>query len=194
MDSTDVKKLRGNSKPAAPNKTYFKGVELNFFKARLQSADIAGGGINAVIGILLALYAREKTGKGQYIDISMTDGMVGFLSPHLYHYQLTGQHPTRADYFLSHRYDCYNTYETKDGRYISIGAVENRFWKTLCERLKKRTAKLTNLYHSPKSFPANGCIAPKLAWPGLLFCVDIAKIPHIEAGNTRQSHIDKPIA
>ena len=34
---------------------------------------------------------------------------------------------------LSHRYACYNTYETADGRYLSIGAVENRFWKTLCE-------------------------------------------------------------
>ena len=36
--------------------------------------------MNAAVGILLALFAREKTGKGQYIDISMTDGMVGFLS------------------------------------------------------------------------------------------------------------------
>jgi crotonobetainyl-CoA:carnitine CoA-transferase CaiB-like acyl-CoA transferase len=34
---------------------------------------------------------------------------------------------------LSHRYACYNTYETADGRFLSIGAVENRFWKTLCE-------------------------------------------------------------
>ena len=101
----------------------------------VQIADIAGGGMNAVIGILLALYSREKTGRGQYIDISMTDGMVGFLSPHLHYYQTTGQHPRRADYFLSHRYACYNTYETKDGRYLSIGAVERRFWKTLCETL-----------------------------------------------------------
>ena len=101
----------------------------------VQIADIAGGGMNAVIGILLALYARERTGKGQFIDISMTDGMVGFLSPHLYFYQKTGQHPKRADYFLSHRYACYNTYETKDGRYLSIGAVEARFWKTLCKTL-----------------------------------------------------------
>jgi len=45
----------------------------------VQLADIAGGGMNAAIGILLALHSREKTGKGQYIDISMTDSMVGFL-------------------------------------------------------------------------------------------------------------------
>jgi crotonobetainyl-CoA:carnitine CoA-transferase CaiB-like acyl-CoA transferase len=46
----------------------------------VQIADIAGGSMNAAVGILLALYAREKSGAGQYIDISMTDGVVGLLS------------------------------------------------------------------------------------------------------------------
>jgi len=99
----------------------------------VQIADIAGGGMNAAIGILLALFAREKTGAGQYIDISMTDSMVSFLPVPLFFRQITGQVANRGDSFLSHRYACYNTYETADGRYISIGAVENRFWKRLCE-------------------------------------------------------------
>ena len=102
----------------------------------VQIADIAGGGMNAAIGILLALMAREKTGQGQYIDISMTDGMVGLLPTALFFSQLTGQEPRRADGILSHRYACYNTYETADGQFLSIGAVENRFWKKLCEVLK----------------------------------------------------------
>ena len=102
----------------------------------VQIADIAGGGMNAAIGILLALFARHQTGKGQYIDISMTDGMVGFLPAALFFRQLTGQEPRRADSLLSHRYACYNTYETADGRYLSIGAVENRFWKQLCDTLE----------------------------------------------------------
>jgi len=99
----------------------------------VQIADIAGGGMNAAIGILLALFAREKTGAGQYIDISMTDSMVSFLPVPLFFRQITGQVTRRGDSFLSHKYACYNTYETADGRYISIGAVENRFWKRLCE-------------------------------------------------------------
>ena len=102
----------------------------------VQIADIAGGGMNAALGILLALLARGNTGKGQYIDISMTDGMVGFLPAALFFRQLTGQEPRRADGLLSHRYACYNTYETADGRYLSIGAVENRFWKQLCDTLE----------------------------------------------------------
>ena len=101
----------------------------------IQIADIAGGGMNAAIGILLALFAREKTGKGQYIDISMTDGMVAFLPIALYFQQLSGKDPARADALLSHRYACYNTYESADGRFLSIGAVENRFWKRLCDHL-----------------------------------------------------------
>ena len=101
----------------------------------IQVADVAGGGMNAAIGILLSLFAREKTGRGQYIDISMTDGMVGFLPVALYFQQLTGKDPRRADMPLAHRYACYNTYETADGRFLSIGAVENRFWKTLCDHL-----------------------------------------------------------
>jgi len=101
----------------------------------IQIADLVGGGMNAAIGILLALVARDRTGKGQFIDISMTDGMVGLLPVPLHIFQKNGIVPQRSDSFLSHRYACYNVYETADGRYISIGAVENRFWQNLCNVL-----------------------------------------------------------
>jgi len=103
----------------------------------IQIADLAGGGMNAVIGILLALHARHQTGKGQYIDISMTDGSFSLLSLVLSLKQSAGIPVKRADSLLSHRYACYNTYETADGRYLSIGAVENRFWKNLCAIFEK---------------------------------------------------------
>ena len=99
----------------------------------IQIADMAGGGMNAVIGILLALYNREKTGKGQYIDVSMTDGSLSLMSLVLNLQQFTGQPVRRGNAFLSQRYACYNTYETADGRHLSVGAVENRFWKPLCD-------------------------------------------------------------
>ena len=102
----------------------------------VQIADMVGGGMNAVIGILMALMAREKTGKGQYIDISMTDSMVALLPAARFFQALTGKVPERSRWMLSHRYACYNTYATADGRYVSIGAVENRFWKRLCEHFE----------------------------------------------------------
>jgi len=101
----------------------------------VQFADIAGGSMNAAIGILLALFAREKTGKGQYIDISMTDGMIGYLTLPSFFTKLTGQRYERSETKLSHRFACYNTYETADHRYLAIGAVEERFWRNLCEHL-----------------------------------------------------------
>jgi len=101
----------------------------------VQIADIAGGGMNAAIGILLALFSREKTGKGQYIDISMTDSMVSLLPVAFLWQQLMGTFPERGNAMLSHRYACYNTYETADGRHMAVGAVESQFWRTLCEHL-----------------------------------------------------------
>lgn len=99
----------------------------------VQIADIAGGGLNAAVGILLALLARGKSDRGQYIDISMTDGAASLLSLQLHFQQVDGRSPRRGDSRFSHRYACYSTYETRDGRYIAIGAVENRFWQKLCD-------------------------------------------------------------
>lgn len=99
----------------------------------IQIADMVGGSMNAVIGILLALHHRNRTGEGQYIDISMTDGSLALLPLAQFFSQITGEAPRRGDMMLSHRYACYNTYETADGRHLSIGAVENRFWKNLCD-------------------------------------------------------------
>jgi crotonobetainyl-CoA:carnitine CoA-transferase CaiB-like acyl-CoA transferase len=101
----------------------------------VQIADMAGGGLNAAVGILLALLARGMSGRGQYIDISMTDGAASLLSLQLHFQQIGGRSPHRGDSRFSHRYACYNTYETRDGRYIAIGAVENRFWQKLCVHL-----------------------------------------------------------
>ena len=101
----------------------------------VQIADIAGGAMNAAIGILLALVARNTTGEGQYIDISMTDGAAGFLILPQFFQQLFGMPQQRSRTMLSHRYACYNTYETKDGRYMALGAVEGVFWHRLCTLL-----------------------------------------------------------
>lgn len=102
-----------------------------------QVADLAGGGMNAVIGILLALHERNRSGNGQYIDISMTDGCVSLLTLALDFRQIMGQPITRSDSILSHRYAFYNTYETADHHYLSLGCLEFRFWKSLCECLDR---------------------------------------------------------
>ena len=101
----------------------------------IQIADIVGA-INGVIGILLALFGRERSGRGQYVDIALTDTMLAMMPVALLMKQLLGILPERGDSMLSHRYACYNTYETKDGRFISVGCVEARFWEQLCRFLE----------------------------------------------------------
>jgi crotonobetainyl-CoA:carnitine CoA-transferase CaiB-like acyl-CoA transferase len=103
----------------------------------IQVADLVGGGMNGVLGILTALFHRERTGAGQHIDISMTDGMIGLLPTVQFFQALFGTEQKRGETVLSHRYACYNTYETADGRYLAVGAVENRFWQNLCDHLGK---------------------------------------------------------
>ncbi len=103
----------------------------------IQVADLVGGGMNGALGIVMALYHRQHSGVGQHIDISMTDGMLGLLPTVQFFQALFGTEQHRGDSFLSHRYACYNTYETADGRFLSVGAVENHFWQNLCRRLRK---------------------------------------------------------
>ena len=103
----------------------------------IQVADLVGGGMNGALGILMALYHRQRSGAGQHIDISMTDGMLGLLPTVQFFQALYGTEQHRGDSFLSHRYACYNTYQTADGRYLCVGAVENHFWQNLCRRLGK---------------------------------------------------------
>ncbi len=100
----------------------------------IQLADMVGG-LNAAVGILLALLARDRTGEGQYIDVSLTDSTLAMMPVVLLMRQLLGQTPQRGDAMLAHRYGCYNTYETLDGRYLAVGCVEARFWENLCRFL-----------------------------------------------------------
>ncbi|MBT9440212.1 MAG: CoA transferase [Desulfobacterales bacterium] len=97
----------------------------------IQVADMVGG-LNGAIGIMLALHAREKTGTGQHIDVSMTDAMMAMLPFVAGFHWVFGAPPEKGNALLSHRYACYNIYQTKDAKYISLGALEPRFWEAVC--------------------------------------------------------------
>lgn len=98
-------------------------------------ADFAGGGMHGAIGILTALVAREKTGKGQLVDISMTDGVVSLMTMLYWMYAATGELPERGNTTLSGAIPQYNVYQTLDGKYISLGSVEPWFYANLCRAL-----------------------------------------------------------
>lgn len=98
-------------------------------------ADIGGGAQPAIIGILLALFHRERTGEGQFVDISMLDGVLSWLQTVLPGYLNGGEEPSRGEQMLDGGSAFYNIYETKDERYLAVGAVEPKFWQTFCETI-----------------------------------------------------------
>ncbi|MBP1971283.1 crotonobetainyl-CoA:carnitine CoA-transferase CaiB-like acyl-CoA transferase [Virgibacillus natechei] len=98
-----------------------------------QIADIGGGALPATLGILLALYEREKSDKGQFVDISMLDGVVSWLQTILPNYLADHTPANRGDQTLSGGLAAYEVYETNDERWLSVGALEPKFWKAFCE-------------------------------------------------------------
>jgi crotonobetainyl-CoA:carnitine CoA-transferase CaiB-like acyl-CoA transferase len=102
----------------------------------IQIADLAGGALQAVTGVLLALAARAKTGRGQSVDVSMADGVAWLLPVALGLHAATGALPARGDGVLTGRYACYRVYEAADGRWIAVGALEAKFWQALCRALE----------------------------------------------------------
>ena len=100
----------------------------------VQIGDLAGGGMAAVIAILAALRKRDATGEGDFCDVSMTDGLVSWLSIHAAAYFATGEVPRRGEMHLSGAYPCYRIYPAADG-WLAVGALEPQFWSALCVAL-----------------------------------------------------------
>jgi alpha-methylacyl-CoA racemase len=101
----------------------------------VQVGDLAGGGMGAALGILAALLERDRTGRGRFVDTSMLDGVVSWLSIHAGAYLATGEVPRRGAMPLSGAYACYRVYRGGDGRYLTVGALEPRFWRALLNAL-----------------------------------------------------------
>lgn len=102
----------------------------------VQIGDLGGGGMAAVIAILAALRKRDVTGEGDFCDVSMTDGLVSWLSMHAASFFVTGEVPRRGAMHLSGAYPCYRVYPAADG-WLAVGALEPQFWAALCAALER---------------------------------------------------------
>jgi len=101
----------------------------------VQIGDIGGGGLMAAVGILAALAEREKTGRGRFVDISMTDGAFSWMSIHGQAFAMTGEVPRRGAMRLAGEFACYHVYRCADERWVTVGALEPQFWEALCQAL-----------------------------------------------------------
>lgn len=103
-----------------------------------QIADIAGGSLTALVGILAALHQRQHTKLGRWVDVSMSEGAMSVLamslSPMLAN---AGPAPRGGVGELAGELPCYSIYESSDERYLAVGALEPKFWAGFCEVIER---------------------------------------------------------
>jgi crotonobetainyl-CoA:carnitine CoA-transferase CaiB-like acyl-CoA transferase len=106
-------------------------AEGNPVLSPIQIADL-GGSLYGLVAILAALVARAHTGRGQYIDLAMADVGTALLPTAVARLFGGDRVPLGKALPLAGRLACYNVYRTADGRHLSVGALEEKFWAAFC--------------------------------------------------------------
>jgi crotonobetainyl-CoA:carnitine CoA-transferase CaiB-like acyl-CoA transferase len=102
-------------------------------------ADYGGASLHGALGIVLALYGREKTGRGQHVDVSYLDTTINLLAatPNMRFFFSDGTAPRRGAGFLGGSYPYYAIYETRDKKLLTIGCTEPWLWENFCKAIGK---------------------------------------------------------
>jgi alpha-methylacyl-CoA racemase len=121
-------------------------------------ADIGGGSWPAVMNIALALYRRAQDGKGCRLDISMADNLWPFQLMPLASYRASGRAPRPGAGELSGALARYRLYQTRDGRWLALGALEDRFFHRFAELAGLKTAGV----EAPPDALSHGAVARRV--------------------------------
>jgi crotonobetainyl-CoA:carnitine CoA-transferase CaiB-like acyl-CoA transferase len=102
-------------------------------------ADYAGASMHGALGVMLALFGRERTGRGQLVDVAYLDTSVALLAatPNMRFFWSDGLAPKRGEGFLGGSYPYYAVYETKDGKLLTIGCTEPWLWANFCKAIDR---------------------------------------------------------
>ena len=98
-------------------------------------ADSAGGGMHAAMSIMAALVKRNTSGEGAFLDVSATEGVLSLMALSIDQYLATGEVAGPREVLLTGRYAFYDLYPTKDDKWVSVGAIEPKFYANLCNAL-----------------------------------------------------------
>jgi alpha-methylacyl-CoA racemase len=115
----------------------------------MQVADIAGGSLHGVIGLLAAVIARQQTGQGAHVDVSMTDCAFSLNAMAGAGYLACDDEPGREDQMLNGG-SFYDYYRTRDGRWMSVGSLEPAFMQALCAALGRPELAAQGLSSKPE--------------------------------------------
>ncbi len=100
-----------------------------------QVADIGGGSLMGAVGVLSALVRRSVSGEGAWLDVSMTEGALAFLSMQIGARKALESQPERGAGLLHGEMPCYGVYRTADDRYMTLAAIEPKFWQQFCSAI-----------------------------------------------------------
>ena len=160
--------------------------------------DFGGGAMMLLAGVLAALFEAGRSGKGQVVDAAMTDGTVALLSlMHTFRAQDPEFHDDTGEEILAGGAPYYGTYETRDGKYLAIGALEPQFYAALLETLGVDPQHLAAGYQRDRrAWPAaQAAIAAAVRsrtrdeWAGIFASVDACVAPVLSlAEATRHPH------
>ncbi|MEP7180921.1 MAG: CaiB/BaiF CoA-transferase family protein [Betaproteobacteria bacterium] len=100
--------------------------------SNLQIADLLGGASTAAVAILAALIGAQRTGRGRYVDVAMADSALAHNIFALHALEQWGRTLPRGEDLLTGGVPCYGVYATQDGRWLAVGALEEKFWRALC--------------------------------------------------------------
>jgi crotonobetainyl-CoA:carnitine CoA-transferase CaiB-like acyl-CoA transferase len=124
-----------------------------------QIADLLGGALVPAMGILAALLDARSSGRGRYVDASMTDAALAHAVFPLLGLLEQGKAPARGTGMLDGGLPCYNVYRTKDGNFLAVGALEHRFWMNLCDILGTPDLKDKHLVYGADAEPVKARLA-----------------------------------
>lgn len=157
-----------------------------------QFADI-GGGYMAIMALQAALLKKERTGRGSYVDVSLADAMNPFIAvPYALH---KGDMDYRKFNVINGKTTVnYSPYECADGKWLSIAAMEIKFWNNLCEIIgkpdwKRKNALETMLFNFPKQ-EVEELIKTKTReeWMEIFKGEDVCVAPILEIEELEDSH------
>lgn len=151
-------------------------------------ADFAGGGLTAAFAICVAIIAREKTGRGQNVDVGMSDGVMSLMTMAFAGFFNTGTPIRPGEFLLNGAVPWYNTYQCSDGRWFSIGSIEPHFYEALTRVLG--LDEYLGRQHDASLYPEmaekyRAKFAEKTAdeWMGIMSQYDICAAPVLEMEN-----------
>lgn len=111
-------------------------------------ADLLGGTMTAVMGILAALFDAARSGAGRHVDVAIADGVLAHAVLPLAALHVHGQTRPAGNDKLTGALPCYAMYGTADGRFIAVGALERKFWDAFCDLINRADLKP---HHRPDS-------------------------------------------